>query len=47
MGLEPRFAKGPQEVLRAIAMGSEDDVSEARAFQREAFRAAMGCYPEE
>jgi len=42
-----KFEKGPQEVMRALAFGNEDDLREALAFQREAFRAQLGCYPEE
>jgi hypothetical protein len=37
--------KGPQEVLRALA--TDDDLDEAMTFQRESFRAAFGCYPED
>lgn len=47
MSLTPRIDKGPSEVLRALATGSEDDLREALHFQREAFRAEFGCYPEE
>ena len=39
--------KGPAEVLRALAFGSEAERAEALEFQRESFRAKFGCYPEE
>lgn len=42
-----RMDKGPQEVLRALATGTPDQLAEALAFQRESFRAKFGRYPEE
>jgi hypothetical protein len=42
-----RLAKGPAEVLRALASGDPDRLREALAFQRESFRATFGLYPEE
>jgi len=45
--LFPRMDKGPQEVLRALLSGDQDQVREALEFQRESFRAKFGCYPEE
>lgn len=47
VGLTPRFAKGPQEVLRAVRSADPADLTEALDFQRESFRAALGCYPEQ
>lgn len=45
--MTPRLDKGPAEVLRALATGDKDQIREAIVFQRESFRAAYGCYPEE
>ncbi len=44
----PALGKGPREVLRGLA-GADPDLTmhEALDFQREAFRADIGCYPEE
>lgn len=45
--LKPKLAKGPAEVMRALLSDDPDQVKEAAAFQRESFRAAFGCYPEQ
>lgn len=42
-----KFEKGPAEYLRALISGTPEEVREAMAFQRESFRARVGCYPEE
>lgn len=42
-----RLDKGPSEVLRALASGDAVRVAEAVGFQRESFRAGVGCWPEE
>lgn len=42
-----KIDKGPFEVLRALASGDEEQIREAQEFQRESFRAKIGCYPEE
>jgi hypothetical protein len=42
-----KLDKGPEEVLRALLSGDPVQVQEALEFQREAFRAKFGCYPEE
>jgi hypothetical protein len=42
-----KIEKGPQEVLRALFFGTPEEVEEAMEFQREAFRAKFGCYPED
>lgn len=42
-----RLDKGAGEVLRALASGDRAAVAEAVGFQRETFRVATGCYPEE
>lgn len=39
--------KGPFEVLRALTTGTDEEKAEALRFQRESFRASVGCYPEE
>jgi hypothetical protein len=44
---QPKLDKGPAEVLRALVSGDPERVQEAKAFQRESFRARFGCYPEE
>lgn len=41
-----RIDKGPFELLRALATGDPEQIAEAKAFQRESFKAAFGCYPE-
>lgn len=47
MSLTPRFAKGPAEMLRALASGDPDQIAQATEFQRESFRAQFGGYPED
>lgn len=42
-----RLDKGASEVLRALASGNPAAVAEAVGFQRETFRAATGCFPEQ
>lgn len=42
----PLLDKGPAEVLRALTSGDPAAVTEALDFQRESFRAKLGCYPE-
>lgn len=42
-----KLEKGPAEVLRALISGTPEEVKEALAFQRESFKARVGCYPEE
>lgn len=42
-----QFSKGPAEVMRALTSGDPVLIAEALEFQREAFRAQFGCYPEE
>jgi hypothetical protein len=39
--------KGPLEYLRALATGDPELIAEALEFQRQSFRAQVGCYPEE
>ena len=43
----PRMYKGPSEVLRALSSGDRLKLAEALTFQRESFKAAFGCYPED
>lgn len=45
--MQIRMDKGPAEMLRALRSGDPDQLREARHFQRESFRAGIGCYPEE
>jgi hypothetical protein len=45
--MEPKIEKGPAEVLRALLSRDPEQLAEALKFQREAFRAQFGCYPEE
>lgn len=47
VGLTPKFDKGASEVMRALATGEAGSLEEALEFQREAFKAQFGCYPEE
>lgn len=42
-----RMSKGPLEYLRALKTGDPELIAEALKFQRESFRAQVGCYPEE
>lgn len=42
-----KMGKGPAEVMRALFSGDPEQVKEALDFQREAFRAQFGCYPEQ
>ena len=42
-----KFEKGPAEYLRALREGTPEEIAEAAKFQRESFRARVGCYPEE
>lgn len=42
-----KLSKGPAEYLRALATGDPQLIAEALEFQRESFRAQVGCYPEE
>lgn len=42
-----KMDKGPQEVIRALLSGNEEELKESLAFQRESFKARYGCYPEE
>jgi hypothetical protein len=42
-----KFSKGPMVYLEALATGDPELIAEALEFQRESFRAQVGCYPEE
>jgi hypothetical protein len=42
-----RISKGPKVYLEALATGDPELIAEAKKFQREAFRAQVGCYLEE
>lgn len=42
-----KLAKGPQTVLQALVSGDPAALEEALQFQRESFKAALGCFPEE
>lgn len=42
-----RIGDGPWAVLAALAAGDPVKLAEARAAQREHFRAVFGCYPED
>lgn len=45
--MKARIGKGPAEYLRALATGDPELIAEAQEFQREAFRAQVGCYMED
>lgn len=45
--MKVKIEKGPLEYLRALATGNPVLIAEALEFQRESFRAQVGCYPEE
>ena len=42
-----KISKGPMVYLEALATGDPELITEALEFQRESFRAQVGCYPEE
>lgn len=42
-----KFGKGPEVYLQAFASGDPEQITEAKNFQREWFKAEFGVYPEE